>query len=348
MAKTHEEWRKHPYYKLDPLTEIQPALLNSFDINRYVDMGCLVEKDNFDPKMRLKPASYEMRFLGKLYDWRRIDGRLQRRCREIHDGKKIKLSRNSITYLWMKEKLLLPEYIAARFNLHIRHVHSGMLLGTGPLIDPGFFGNLLIPLHNLTCNDYQLEGGKGIIWVEFTKVSKNKYWLNDDAERPLALKEFPRTKDLDNPGSYFEKSGVTETDGVQSAFKEVLEKAQSDADDARKSATETREEVRRLKTLYSWIGLGSAVSVVITIVIAAVAAIIGGYTLVNQVVEISTEAHRQIKIDKEVHLEKIDIIQKDLSNLDTKIDKYQDEVEILKRKLDLTNKEYDAGHNIEQ
>ena len=345
MAKTHEEWRKHPYYKLDPLAdEIQPALLNSVDIKRYVDMGCLVEKDNFDPEIRLKPASYEMRFLGKLYDWRRIDGRLQQRCREIHDGKKIKLSRNSITYLWMKEKLLLPEYIAARFNLHIRYVHNGMLLGTGPLIDPGFFGNLLIPLHNLTCNDYQLEGGKGIIWVEFTKVSKNKYWLNDDTERPLALQEFPKTKDLDNPASYFEKSGVTKADGVQSAFKEVLEKAQSDAKIASKSATEAREETKRLRNLYSWIGLGSAVAVII----AALAVIIGGYTLVNQVVEISTtEAHRQIETDKETHL-KIDVIQKNLLDLETKVDKYKNEMAVLKEQFDLTNKEYDAGHNIAQ
>lgn len=343
MAMTHEEWREEPCYKSDPLGDIQPALLNSVDIARYVEEGCLVEKDDFDPENRLKPASYEMRFLGRLYDWHMTDGRLQRRCREIRRGKKITLCRNSITYLWMKEKLLLPEYIAVRFNLHIRYVHKGILLGTGPLVDPGFFGNLLIPLHNLTCNDYELEGGEGIIWVEFTKVSKNCYWSNNGMERPRNLKEFPKTKDLDNPDSYFTKSGITKAGGVQSAFKEVLEEAQSDAKSASKFAIEASEETKRLKNLYSWIrGVG-----LVTIIVAAVAAIFGGYTLVNQVVEISTEAHRQIKIDKETHL-KIDTIQKNILDLEVKIDKYKSEIEVLKEQYDSTNREYDAGHNIDQ
>ena len=150
---TNEEWRNHKNYKFDPCKDIQPALLNSADIKRYVDEGCLIENENFDPERRLKTASYEMRLLGELYYWdSRDNGKLEQHCEEVCDGKRIILPRNSITYLWTKEKLLLPEYIAARFNLHIRYVHKGILLGTGPLVDPGFFGNLLIPLHNLTDN----------------------------------------------------------------------------------------------------------------------------------------------------------------------------------------------------
>ena len=123
----------------------------------------------------------------------------------------------------MKEKLLLPEYIAVRFNLHIRHVHKGILLGTGPLVDPGFFGNLLIPLHNLTDNNYKLIGGEGFIWVEFTKVSKHV---------PGSLKSFPSNKDITDPEEYMEKSGIREC-GVQSAFKGTLDKAKKNARDAR-------------------------------------------------------------------------------------------------------------------
>ncbi len=65
----------------------------------------------------------------------------------------------------------LPDYIALRFNLRITHVYRGLLLGTGPLIDPGFRGRLSLPLHNLTTNKYRLTGGEGLIWVEFTKLS---------------------------------------------------------------------------------------------------------------------------------------------------------------------------------
>lgn len=243
MPMTNEQWRSHEFYRTDPFaTEIQPALLNSLDIKKYVEKGCLIEKVDFE-STRLKTASYEMRLLGKLYDWESTkDGKLRPRCREICDGVQVVLPRNSITYLWMKEKILLPEYIAARFNLHIRYVHKGILLGTGPLVDPGFFGNLLIPLHNLTDNDYILEGGDGIIWVEFTKVSTNDFWLTKETERPDGLKEFPLVKELDNPNAYLDKARVTEAGGVQSAFKGALDRAQ-------KSASDAQKEVNRIKNI---------------------------------------------------------------------------------------------------
>ena len=331
MTMTHEQWREHPYYKCDPFADdIQPALLNYVDIKKYVEKDCLIENEDFDDN-RLKTASYEMRFLGKLYDWNRTDdGRLQKRCRKIYAGCEITLCRNSITYLWMKEKLLLPGYIAARFNLHIRHVHKGILLGTGPLVDPGFSGNLLIPLHNLTDNNYKLKGGEGLIWVEFTKISKN-----DDPK-------FPYNKDLDDPDLYFIKSGVTEVGGVQSAFQGALEKTQSAAESAEKSAVDAREKTKRLQNLFTWIGVGS----MIAIMIAVVAAIFGGYNLVNQVVEISTEVHRQIKIDREAQSKEIDSIRKIIVDLEEKIDKYRVEMEALKRQSDLVNKEQETGRNV--
>ena len=217
MTTNDTDWTDHRFYKQDPFPEIEPALLNSADITRYVGKGCLLEVDSFD-RGRMKPASYEMRFLGELYDWEEDDGRLQKRSRKIGDGECVTLYKNSISYLWTKERLRLPEYVAARFNLRIREVHKGLLLGTGPLIDPGFGGRLLIPLHNLTDNDYVLIGGKGIIWVEFTKVSRNRYWLpsGDDVERPVDLVPFPGRKDIDDPNVYLSKAGVLDANGVQS------------------------------------------------------------------------------------------------------------------------------------
>jgi hypothetical protein len=38
-------------------------------------------------------------------------------------------------------------------------------------VDPGFHGNLLIPLHNLTSDEYTIRGDEGLIWIEFTKTS---------------------------------------------------------------------------------------------------------------------------------------------------------------------------------
>lgn len=285
MTSYGVEWSRHPAYTKDPLPEIEPALLNSEDIRRYVDAECLLDKDSFDAE-RMKPASYEMRFLGTLYDWELKDSRLEKRRREIVEGEDVDLSRNSISYLWIRERLRLPEYIAARFNLRISEVHKGILLGTGPLVDPGFGGRILIPLHNLTDNNYSLRGGEGIIWVEFTKVSKNRYWLpgQGETERPSGLVEFPTAKAIDDPDAYLNKAGAV--GGVQSAFRGALDKAiaaaghsQAAAEAASERAKETNERVR---TFGFWGLLGVAVGLT--------GLVLSAYSISGQVAD---RVHRQ-------------------------------------------------------
>ena len=255
MTTNDTDWAEHRYYKEDPWPDIEPALLNSLDIRRYVDSGCLIETGSFNPK-RMKPASYEMRFLGELYNWQEVDGRLQKQSRRISAGECATLQKNSISYLWTEERLLLPEYIGARFNLRIRDVHKGILLGTGPLIDPGFGGRILIPLHNLTDNDYEFEGGEGIIWVEFTKVSKNPYWLphSADTARPPELVEFPNWKVIHSADGYLNKAGVG--GGVQSAFKRILERTQKRALDAETVSNDAIEKVDVLERRFRNWGFG--------------------------------------------------------------------------------------------
>jgi hypothetical protein len=75
----------------------------------------------------------------------------------------------------------MPVYIVGRFNLLIRDVYRGLLVGTGPLVDPGFVGRLSIPLHNFTSNEYLLRAGEDFVYFEFTKLS----WTNGD--QPLVI-----------------------------------------------------------------------------------------------------------------------------------------------------------------
>jgi hypothetical protein len=77
----------------------------------------------------------------------------------------------------------LPEYIALRFNLAIREVYRGLLLGTGPLVDPGFTGRLSFPLHNLTNETYCFRAGEEVVWIEFTKLSTWKGWASSTEEK---------------------------------------------------------------------------------------------------------------------------------------------------------------------
>lgn len=55
----------------------------------------------------------------------------------------------------------------------------GCLLGTGPIVDPGFEGRIMIPVHNLTANIDELKAGDGLIRVEFTKLSRHAIFMQD-------------------------------------------------------------------------------------------------------------------------------------------------------------------------
>jgi len=160
------------FREIDPFPAVEPALLNSADICDYVAATGMIhpfyEKDDF-----LKPASYEVAVLGKLVWW---DDKDRKHVENIIRGKEFLLRRNSITFITLEPTFHIPQYIALRFNLKITHIYRGILLGTGPLVDPGFTGRLSIPLHNLTTNDYRLVGGDSLIWMEFTKLSRRREW----------------------------------------------------------------------------------------------------------------------------------------------------------------------------
>lgn len=179
------------YKSKDPFPNIYPALLNSSDIFDYVDATGMLEPFY---ENKLKSASYEAAIAGQCKYWDE-DGKEHNIFLE-KDGDKFTLHPNSIAFVEVEPTFRLPDYIALRFNLKISHVYRGLLLGTGPLIDPGFKGKIYIPLHNLTSNTYHFSYGEGLIWIEFTKISNNVRW--DGACAGLArrgdYKEFPEGK----------------------------------------------------------------------------------------------------------------------------------------------------------
>ena len=243
-----DDWTKSAFYSIDPFPKVLPSLLNSADIIRYANKGCLVHPFSRDKKL-LNPATYTIRLLGTLYSWeQKGDGRCL--CPSpIVEGEPVRIKANSITYLETKEVFRLPQYIAARFNLHIRYVHMGILLGTGPMVDPGFVGPLLIPLHNLTANDYNVEGGDRLLWVEFTKLTPHEYWSRSPEKfgnpPPQDLVVFRSEKRNLKAKKYFGKAEVWNR-GVISAFKGALAELGSRTAASEKAAVTARKTVQRL------------------------------------------------------------------------------------------------------
>lgn len=164
------------FRNIDPFPGIPCALLNSADIIDYVEKTAMINPFYIGEDF-LKPASYSLQLSGAYIYWdskeKMVQGNLENK------GDFFTLRRNTVAFVSLDSKLRLPHYIAARFNLQIKHVHRGIILGTGPLVDPGFTGDLLIPLHNLTNNDYNLYYNEQLIWMEFTKISNSSEFVQN-------------------------------------------------------------------------------------------------------------------------------------------------------------------------
>ena len=214
------------------------ALLTAADVAAYQAVVSLIEP--FDVK-DLKSTSYEAFIAGTVIYW---DEKGERQEFDVAKGDALLVPANTIVFVQTQVEFTLPLYIAVRFNLRITHVHRGMLLGTGPLVDPGFRGRLLIPLHNLTNSDYWIDTSKALIWIEFTRTSydrKREEHLRTafkktpyDASRSTAMTFEPR-KRLIPPDGYLRRANGQEP--IRSSIPDVITKTQRAAERARREVT---------------------------------------------------------------------------------------------------------------
>jgi deoxycytidine triphosphate deaminase len=256
FAKDREEadQRAKRFKDCDPFPSVERALLSSAEIYDYVRVTAML--DPFDPN-KLKPASYEALAGGEFTIWN-TNG--LRETSKIDRNKPIRLPANSIAFVQTEVDFRLPNYIALRFNLRISHVHRGLLLGTGPLVDPGFQGKLLIPLHNLTNEDYLVNTDRGLIWIEFTKTTHNCESLDVEPQKAGKFREFPVDKCWLEPYHYFQKAN--NGNPIRSSIPDVIE-------DSNKAANAAIEAKSYLNT----IGWAAAVAVSVALVGIVVATV---------------------------------------------------------------------------
>jgi deoxycytidine triphosphate deaminase len=275
------ESKYNQYKSLDPFPGDAPALLNSADIIDYVAATGMLfpfypDKDN------LKASSYRISLLGKFVYW---DREGERHWGSIDRGQKFFVEPNSIAFLTVEPFIRLPAYIAARFNLTVNHVYRGLLLGTGPMIDPGFVGRLSIPLHNFTTNTYTFEGGEHLISMEFTKVSPNAAWTDmlNNQERQGVYQQYPSSEKK----SWEVDDYLLDADRHRPIISSIP-KAIHDAGEAAKKA----EKWTKIISI-SGLGLG------IAIVVAVGTTIYNAYNLHGQAVMIARNAQETVQAYKE-------------------------------------------------
>lgn len=250
------------FKSLDPYPAVPCSTLSSEHIADYICATGLIFP--FNPE-RIKTASYEIRAGGSFFYWINEKGdsnsKNKSRKKYSYDVSKfqyIEIPANSISFVGIDCKLRLPNYIAMRFNLHIKHVHRGLLLGTGPIVDPGFEGHLLIPLHNLTNSPYRIQVGDGLIWTEFTKTTFTALHTVDrpsitflSPPRVGRFVPFPLSKINLSDDDYINKS--TNGEGAENSIPSIVLAVQSDIRSINKQVT------RSLRA--GWIAIGLTVFV---------------------------------------------------------------------------------------
>ena len=268
-------------FDTDPFPNIPCSLLNSADIADYVRLTGMLYPFN---SRLIKSASCEVEIGDKCIYW---DEKGKLHDLDLKDGDNVDLNPNSIMFVNTKQEFRLPQYIALRFNLRINHVHQGVLLGTGPLVDPGFEGRLLIPLHNLTVNKYTLRSGDPIAWVDFTKISPHK-WTNEygpikNADNLTGTYEnFPDEKKNLTPWNYL--TNAHKIKAPEGGLKELIKNliVQPYRGSIRSSIPEALEgakkEMRRLRNF----AIAGAVTAVISVVGIGIALVVSGTDIITQ------------------------------------------------------------------
>lgn len=200
----------------EELKELPSGMLSSPHIKRYINHGWLIIlpegsesiNENEPNEHLLQTATYVMR-LGtpaiRYQKKRQLEFNLgkapncstqiskknthyknictfMKRIHENQTSKTLILPPNSLTFVTTYESFRLPIDVIARFNLKVSLVHEGLLLGTGPLVEPQFTGELCIPIHNFSNQDVAIDYLAPLISVEFTKtlpVRYEEYFVNN-------------------------------------------------------------------------------------------------------------------------------------------------------------------------
>ena len=166
--KPEEKYAK--FATKDPFPEINEALLNANDVVKYIATVGIIHP--FIPG-QLSGVTYTANFSGNIYYYEPEGKQIYK---SLSDNESFTLESNSVYFLEIDSYFRVPDYMVLRYNLRVKNVYKGLLLGTGPIIDSGFQGKLFIPLHNLTSNSYIIKKGAKLIDIEFTKLSLRPDW----------------------------------------------------------------------------------------------------------------------------------------------------------------------------
>jgi len=137
-------------------------LMTGGDIREARDSGELVI-ENFDERS-IQPASYDMR-LGE----EAITSSRREKLKPAEKGL-LTISPGDFALVTTHEVISLPTTIAGHIGLRSAYAKKGLVLLSGPQIDPGFSGVLVIGLSNLSPRDVVIPYKAPFCTVEFFRL----------------------------------------------------------------------------------------------------------------------------------------------------------------------------------
>lgn len=116
---------------------------------------------------KLKPAAYELS-VGDLYS---IGGKTYTLSPERPD-EEIVIKPFEVVVIQTLERLNLPTFLIARWNVRVRWAYQGLLWVGAAQVDPGFRGYLSCPLYNLSEKTVRLHRGEEIAVIDFVTTTR--------------------------------------------------------------------------------------------------------------------------------------------------------------------------------
>lgn len=281
-ASRFDRWRR-----CDPYPNVSPGLLSSARFCDYIVETGMVYPFNVS-KDDIKIATHAFRVEGRVVRWT-DDNKKHSFTVGVgneYDTESFQLRQDSIAFVTLQPYLRIPEYIALRFNLKINNVYRGLLLGTGPIVDPGYEGKLSIPLHNLTTNHYVIKAKERLVWVEFTKIHSTNGIEDHDGEEKqksdLHIPFFDEDEESEERDVEYHIREAEPHRSIRSSIPNAIHSAEEAAEEARDEA----EDVSAQATRSFYISLGILAVGLISILAVSV-------TYILQVDELEEEAERQ-------------------------------------------------------
>lgn len=139
-------------------------ILNHQEILAAVGRGEIIIKP-FD-KRQVQPASYDFRV------GRQGVSASRKQLVDIETGGYLQLEAGDVAVITTLEEVSLDNQHVGRLGLRSKYARKGLVASTGPQIDPGFHGRIILSLINLAPNPITLSFKESLVTVEFHRLEK--------------------------------------------------------------------------------------------------------------------------------------------------------------------------------